>query len=107
MEQAALYYCGNCESKKPWEQFKLHEKDDQYGRKGEPTSQCLHCTEKEWNRCQNKKRKCDKESLNPSVDPEEPEPILSFEQFTALLCELALGDELSCHTHVSTGGLAG
>ena len=87
MEQVALYYCGNCERKKPWKQFKLRKKDDQYGRKGELTSRCL-CAEKQRNRHQNKKQKRDEEDIDPSGDPEEHRPALPVEQFTALLREL-------------------
>ena len=107
MEHATLFCCHNCENKKPWDEFKLREKDDKYGRKGEPTGRCLPCAEKERHRRQNAKRKRDEEGLNPSGVPEEPEPILPVEQFTVLLRELALGGDPSCRTRVSTQGLVG
>ena len=79
MEQATLIYCRNCKSKKPSNQFKLREKDNKYGRKGEPTGRCLPCAEKERHIRRNNTQRRDHEGLNP-----EPDSILPVERFTVL-----------------------
>ena len=107
MEQAALFYCHDCHGKKLKDQFKLHSKDNKYGKKGDPTSRCLPCAENERQRRQNKKRKRDEECLNPSESPATPDPIIPIEKFTELLRELARGPEIDWRTCVSTQGMVG
>jgi len=103
MEQAPLLYCRSCHTNKPSDQFKLRERNDNYGRKGEPTSQCSLCAAKKHNRQTNRKRKRDED---PSEDPAEPGPIMSIEQFTAMLHQRARRGDLCFRTHISTQGLA-
>jgi len=106
MEQAPLY-CRDCKTSKPRDQFKLRKRDDKYGRKGEPTSKCSHCTTRNENGCQALKRKRNEEGLDPAEDPPEPDPTISIEQFTTMLHDRALSGDLCCRMRVSTQGLAG
>ena len=102
MEQAPLLYCHTCKNSKPKDQFKLCEKDDQYGKKGEPTGKCSPCMTRKQQRDQNKKQKHTEEG---SDDPVEPGHIISIEEFTASLRQQACMDDISYHAHVSTQGL--
>jgi len=103
MEQAPLLYCRGCYTNKPSDQFKLRERDDSYGRKGDPTSQCSPCAANKQDRDQNRKRKRDEDL---SEDPAEPGPTISIEQFTAPLHQQARRRDLCCWTRISTQGLA-
>lgn len=107
MEQAALFYCHDCKGKKPKDQFKLHLKDNKYGKKDDPTTRCLPCAEKERQRRQNKKRKRDEEGINSSESLATPDPIISIENFTELLRELAREPDIDWRTCVSTRGMVG
>jgi len=62
---------------------------------------------KERDRHMIRKRKRDEEGLDPSEDPAEPNPTISIEQFTALLREQALAENICYSARVSTQGLTG
>ena len=50
MEQAPLLYCRGCHTNKTIDKSKLRERDDNYGRNGDPTSQCSPCAAKKQQR---------------------------------------------------------
>ena len=100
MEQAPLFHCHDCKNQKTLDNFKLREKKDRYGEKGQPTSWCIPCAAKEQHRRQTKKRKHDEEG------PAGPNLAISLEQFTELLRQQALTGDINCSTCVSTQGLS-
>jgi len=105
MEQASLHYCCDCKTTKPRDQFKSHEKDDKHGKKGIPTSKCTCCTMRNQHTHKKLKQKHDEDGPNPSEDPVEPDPVISTEEFTALLHEQAHNSNLCCQACVSTQGM--
>jgi len=107
MEQAPLFHCCDCKKIKPKDQFAVRTRNNKHGKKGEPSSRCSSCTAKEHDRWIIRKRKRDGEGLDPSEDPAEPSPTIFIEQFTALLHEQALADDICCSARVSTQGLTG
>ena len=67
----------------------------------------MHCTTRNRQTRQEKKRKRDEDCGHPSEDPAEPAPIRSIDQFTELLRQHALEGDISCfRMRVSTQGLA-
>ena len=106
MEQEPLIYCHDCHVSKPRDQFALRKRSDKHGEKGEPTSRCSPCAEKERHRRETKKRKRSEENPNLCVDPEEPNCLISLEQFAARLHEEALTGVISYSARVSTQGLS-
>ena len=101
MEQAPLFRCHDCKNKKPLDSFKLREKKDRYGEKGQPTSRCIPCAANEQHRRQTKKRKRDEEC------PAGPNLVISLEQFTEHLRQQALTGSIDWSARVSTQGLSG
>ena len=102
MEQAPFHFCRDCMTRKPINQFNLHQRNDKYGAKGEPTGRCTHCTVRNQQRHQDLKRK---HGENPSGCLPEPSPALSTQQFMILLQEQALKGNLSYQTCVLTQGM--
>ena len=102
MDQAPFLRCIDCEVRKPRDQFKLRERDDKYGKKGDPTRKCSLCTTRNQNRHLNLKRKRNEEDPNLA----ELDPTISIEQRTTMLHEQALRGDLCCRMRVSTQGLA-
>ena len=108
MDQAPLLYCLQCKNSKPRDEFALRIRSNKYGARGEPSSKCSSCVAKERHRHENRKRKRDEEGHETPMDPAEPDrPMLSVEQFMALLHEQALAGDICCSVRVSTQGLAG
>ena len=103
---APLHHCHACKSLKPLTEFKLREKDDQYGRKGDPTSKCTLCTLRNQKSRQNLKRK---------REPEEPTSVcvnnsllpVDQDQSTALLANRTPDGSLRFSTRVTAEGVVG
>ena len=98
------HLCHGCNQLKLLSEFKLHKKDDQYGKKGGPTNKCTQCTLYGQQSHQKNKRKCaddGTEALHTN------NPMLPFDQFTALLANWAPDGSLCCCTCVTTEGMVG
>ena len=106
-DQAPLFRCHDCENWKPKDQFSLRIRDNKCGPRGEPSSRCSSCAEKERARRETKKRKRAEEDPGASGDPAEAGHPISIEQFTALLREQVPTGEIYCSARVSTQGLTG
>ena len=101
---ALQHLCHTCNYLKPLSGFNLCANDEQYGKKGDPTSKCMRCTLQNQQSCQKWKWKCNND------DPEEPltiDSVLPFDQFPALLANLASDGSLHCRIHVNTEGMVG
>ena len=106
MDHEPLFICHDCHHRKPKDQFALRKRTDKHGAKGDPSSRCSSCAEKR-HQHEKKKRKQVEEGPDLFGDPEEPDCIVSLEQFTARLRKDALTGVISYSARVSTQGLSG
>jgi len=101
------HLCRTCNQLKLLSDFKLRAKDDQYGKRGDPTSKCTRCT------LQNQQSRQKRKRTQSNVDIEEPLSLhtnisaLPIDQFMALVANRASDGSLSCCTHVTTEGMVG
>jgi len=103
---APLHCCCACKQLKPLNEFKIHVKDDQDGRQGDPTTKCASCT------LQNPKSH---QNIKHKREPEEPTPLytnnsvlpVNQDQFLSILKNQAPDGSLPCSTCVTTEGMVG
>jgi len=102
---APLHACCNCKQLKQLTEFKLRVKDDQHGKKGEPTSKCMKCTIRIQISRQKLKRKHDNDDDEEPMDLCNNDSALPLDQFTTLLANQASDGSLSCRMRVTTEGM--
>jgi len=107
MENEPLHHCHDCKRSKHKNLFKLRERNDQHGQKGEPTHKCLECTSQNQKTRHSSKRKRDDSDPDTSESPPRTGLVISIEQFTTTLTKLARQGVIHCCTHVSMQELGG
>ena len=107
MEREPLFTCHDCHHSKPKAHFALRQRTDKHGSKGEPSSRCLPCAERERHRCKNKKRKRLEEGTDSFGDPPECDRAISLEKFTEELHEKACTGVFSYSGCIYTQGISG
>ena len=106
MEWEQLFYCHDCENRKPRDQFALCKQTDKHGAMGKPSTRCTSCAEN-WHWCKSSKQKWVERGTDLCGDPEEPDCTVSLEQFTAGLHEEAITGMISYSACILTEGLFG